>query len=133
TAAAAARVATVPAGVAPGDRPGVKFQGGGPEVTEAAIKPARQYHKLTGHAGKYKILGRYLSWHGSTLGSLSASGLKSRKTVNEPLAPGFLHVFSPTCYRCPFGKQYRECRITSPTILADAIHLTHPHTAPPPL
>src|SRR5262249_1693679 len=52
------------------------------------------------------IISRYLSWHGSTLGSLSASGLKARKTVNEPLAPGFIHVHPPTCYRCPFGKSY---------------------------
>jgi len=77
----------------------VKFQCGGSEVTEAAIKLARQYHKLTGSPGKYKVIGRYQSWHGSTMASLSASGLKSRKTVNEPLAPGFLHVFPPTCYR----------------------------------
>src|SRR5262249_49513629 len=81
-------------------------QCGGSEVTEAAIKLARQYHRLTGHPGKYKVISRYLSWHGSTMGSLSASGLKGRKTVNEPLAPGFLHVFPPTCYRCPFGKNY---------------------------
>src|SRR5262245_49376190 len=106
----------------------VKFQCGGAEVTEAAIKLARQYHKLTGHPGKYKIIGRYLSWHGSTLGSLSASGLKSRKTVNEPLAPGFLHVFPPTCYRCPFGKNYRECGITCATIVGDVIDMEDPAT-----
>src|SRR5438874_8808445 len=37
-----------------GDGPGwtVKFQCGGAEVTEAAIKLARQYHKLTGAPGK---------------------------------------------------------------------------------
>ena len=95
----------------------VKFQCGGSEVTEAAIKLARQYHRLTGIPGKYKIISRYQSWHGSTLGSLSASGLKSRKTVNEPLAPGFLHVFPPTCYRCPFGKTYPDCGITCATIV----------------
>src|SRR5437773_1744019 len=89
-----------------GDLSAVKFECGGWEVTEAGIKLARQYHKLTGNPGKYKIIARYQSWHGSTMGSLSASGLKSRKTVNEPLAPGFLHVFPPTCYRCPFGKTY---------------------------
>src|SRR5262245_4445352 len=70
----------------------VKFQCGGGEVTEGAIKLARQYHKLSGNPSKYKVVSRYLSWHGSTLGALSASGLKSRRTVNEPLAPGFLHV-----------------------------------------
>ena len=106
----------------------VKFQCGGSEVTEAAIKLARQYHKLTGSPGKYKIIGRYQSWHGSTMASLSASGLKSRKTVNEPLAPGFLHVFPPTCYRCPFGKQYPDCGITCATIINDVIDMEDPAT-----
>lgn len=106
----------------------VKFQCGGSEVTEAAIKLARQYHKLTGSPGKYKIISRYMSWHGSTMGSLSASGLKSRKTVNEPLAPGFLHVFPPTCYRCPFGKSYPDCGITCATIVNDVIEMEDPAT-----
>ena len=106
----AVQLANLLAELAPGDLSTVKFQCGGSEVTEAAIKLARQYHKLTGSPGKYKIISRYQSWHGSTLGSLSASGLKSRKTVNEPLAPGFLHVFPPTCYRCPFGKTYPRLR-----------------------
>src|SRR5581483_4440126 len=39
----------------------VQFQCGGAEVTEGAIKLARQYHKLTGHPGKYKIISRYQS------------------------------------------------------------------------
>src|SRR6266852_3479850 len=124
----AVQLANLLAQLAPGDLSTVKFQCGGSEVTEAAIKLARQYHKLTGAPGKYKIIGRYLSWHGSTLGSLSASGLKSRKTVNEPLAPGFLHVFPPTCYRCPFGKSYPECGITCATIVNDVIEMEDPAT-----
>ncbi len=114
--------------LAPGDLSAVKFQCGGSEVTEAAIKLARQYHRLTGNPGKYKVVGRYLSWHGSTMGSLSASGLKSRKTVNEPLAPGFLHVFPPTCYRCPFGQTYPECGITCATLVGDVIDMEDPAT-----
>jgi adenosylmethionine-8-amino-7-oxononanoate aminotransferase len=125
----AVQLANVLAELAPGDLSAVKFQCGGSEVTEAAIKLARQYHKLTGNPGKYKIISRYLSWHGSTLGSLSASGLKSRKTVNEPLAPGFLHVFPPTCYRCPFGKMNpRDCGITCATIVGDVIEMEDPAT-----
>ncbi|MCI0456849.1 MAG: aspartate aminotransferase family protein [Gemmataceae bacterium] len=124
----AVQLANVLAELAPGDLSAVKFQCGGSEVTEAAIKLARQYHKLTGNPGKYKIIGRYLSWHGSTMGSLSASGLKGRKTVNEPLAPGFLHVFPPTCYRCPFGKRYRECGITCATLVGDVIEMEDPAT-----
>jgi adenosylmethionine-8-amino-7-oxononanoate aminotransferase len=124
----AVRLANLLAELAPGDLSAVKFQCGGSEVTEAAIKLARQYHRLTGSPGKYKIISRYLSWHGSTMGSLSASGLKSRKTVNEPLAPGFLHVFPPTCYRCPFGKSYRECGITCATLINDVIEMEDPDT-----
>ena len=124
----AVRLAHRLAELAPGDLDAVKFQCGGSEVTEAAIKLARQYHKLTGHPGKYKIISRYLSWHGSTMGSLSASGLKARRTVNEPLAPGFLHVFPPTCYRCPFGKNYPDCGITCATIVGDVIEMEDPET-----
>jgi adenosylmethionine-8-amino-7-oxononanoate aminotransferase len=124
----AVQLANLLAELAPGDLSTVKFQCGGSEVTEAAIKLARQYHKLTGSPGKYKIISRYQSWHGSTLGSLSASGLKSRKTVNEPLAPGFLHVFPPTCYRCPFAKAYPDCGITCATIIEQVIEMEDPAT-----
>jgi adenosylmethionine-8-amino-7-oxononanoate aminotransferase len=119
----AVQLANLLAELAPGDLSAVKFQCGGSEVTEAAIKLARQYHRLTGSPGKYKVISRYLSWHGSTLGSLSASGLKSRKTVNEPLAPGFLHVFPPTCYRCPFGKNYPDCGITCATLIESVLDM----------
>jgi adenosylmethionine-8-amino-7-oxononanoate aminotransferase len=124
----AIQLANLLAELAPGDLSTVKFQCGGAEVTEAAIKLARQYHKLTGSPGKYKIIARYQSWHGSTMGSLSASGLKSRKTVNEPLAPGFLHVFPPTCYRCPFGKSYPDCGITCASLINDVIDMEDPAT-----
>jgi adenosylmethionine-8-amino-7-oxononanoate aminotransferase len=124
----AVQLANLLAELAPGDLSTVKFQCGGSEVTEAALKLARQYHKLTGSPGKYKVIGRYQSWHGSTMGSLSASGLKSRKTVNEPLAPGFLHVFPPTCYRCPFGKTYGDCGITCATLVGDVIDMEDPGT-----
>ncbi len=124
----AVQLANLLAELAPGDLSAVKFQCGGSEVTEAAIKLARQYHKLTGSPSKYKIISRYQSWHGSTLGSLSASGLKSRKTVNEPMAPGFLHVFPPTCYRCPFGKDYPGCGITCATLIEDVVEMEDPAT-----
>ncbi|MEX0716383.1 MAG: aspartate aminotransferase family protein [Planctomycetaceae bacterium] len=126
----AIQLANLIAELAPGDLGAVKFQCGGSEVTEAAIKFARQYHRLTGNPGRYKIISRYLSWHGSTLGSLAASGLASRKTVNEPLPAGFMHVFPPTCYRCPFGKEYDggECGITCATIVEQTIRMEDPAT-----
>jgi adenosylmethionine-8-amino-7-oxononanoate aminotransferase len=121
----AVQLANLLAEVSPGDLSTVKFECAGSEVTEAAIKLARQYHRLNGSPGKFKIISRYQSWHGSTMGSLSASGLKSRKTVNEPLAPGFVKVFPPTCYRCPFGKEYDNgsCGITCAELIDDVIDM----------
>ncbi len=124
----AVQLANLLSDLAPGDLSAVKFQCGGSEVVEGAIKLARQYHRLTGNPGKYKIISRYQSWHGSTLGALSASGLKSRKTVNEPMAPGFLHVFPPTCYRCPFGKEYPTCGITCATLVEQVANMEDPST-----
>lgn len=124
----AVRLANLLAEIMPGDLNTVKFQCGGSEVTEAAIKMARQYHRLTGNPTKYKIISRYQSWHGSTLGSLSASGLKGRRTVNEPLAPGFIHVFPPTCYRCPFGKTYPSCEVTCASLIEQVIEMEDPST-----
>ena len=124
----AVQLANLLADIAPGDLNTVKFECAGSEVTEAAIKLARQYHRLTGNPGKYKIISRYQSWHGSTMGSLAASGLKSRKTVNEPLPPGFVKVFPPTCYRCPFGKEYPTCGITCATLVNDVIEMEDPAT-----
>ena len=59
---------------------------------------------------------------------MSASGLKSRKTVNEPLAPGFVHVFPPTCYRCPFDKRYPDCGLTCAKLVGDVIEMEDPET-----
>jgi adenosylmethionine-8-amino-7-oxononanoate aminotransferase len=128
TNAIAVQLANLLAQIAPGDLNTVKFECGGSEVTEAAIKMARQYHQLTGNPRKFKIISRYMSWHGSTFGSLSASGLKSRRSVNEPLAGGFLHAFPPTCYRCPFGKVYPSCDITCAGLIGDMIDMEGPET-----
>lgn len=125
---AAIRLANRLVELAPGDMAAVKLLSGGSEATEAAIKMARQYHKLTGQATRYKIISRYESWHGSTMGSLSASGLASRRAVNEPLAPGFIHVFPPTCNRCPFGKSYPGCDLTCASIIGRIIEMEGPET-----
>ncbi|MCO6454693.1 MAG: aspartate aminotransferase family protein [Pirellulaceae bacterium] len=124
----AVRLANRLVNLAPGDLSAAKLLSGGSEATEAAIKMARQYHKLRGQATRYKIISRYHSWHGSTLGALSASGLASRRAVNEPLAPGFLHVFPPTCYRCPFGKEYPACELTCASLVEQVIELEAPET-----
>jgi adenosylmethionine-8-amino-7-oxononanoate aminotransferase len=62
------------------------------------------------------------------MGALAASGLKGRKTVNEPLPGGFVKVFPPTCYRCPFDKTYPDCQVLCATIVENVIEMEDPMT-----
>lgn len=57
----------------------------GSEAVEAAIKMARQYFLETGKPQKSKIIARWQSYHGNTLGALSAGGNKWRRQQFEPL------------------------------------------------
>ncbi len=97
--------------IAPGDLHTVKLLSGGSEATEAAMKLARQYHRQTGNPQKYKVIARYQGYHGATMGALGATGTAKRKWLFEPALEGFIHVPSPTCYRCPYGLNYPECGI----------------------
>lgn len=78
------------------------FTLGGSEANENAIKMARLV------TGRDKIITRYRSYHGATMGSMTASGDPRRWPV-EPGVPGVVRVFDPYCYRCPFGKTPDSC------------------------
>ena len=77
----------------------VFFSNSGSEANEAAFKIARQYHQQRGQHNRFKIVSRYRSYHGNSMGALAATGQAQRKYKYEPLAPGFLHVSPPDTYR----------------------------------
>jgi adenosylmethionine-8-amino-7-oxononanoate aminotransferase len=106
----------------------VKLFSGGSEATEASMKLAKQYHKQTGNPTKYKVLSRYESYHGATLGALSATGVAKRKNVFEPLPAGFIHFFPPTCFRCPYKLEYPSCDLMCARIVDDIINKEDPKT-----
>lgn len=62
----------------------VYFLSGGSEANEAAIKIARQYWLAQGDA-KHIIISRKQSYHGNTLGALSASGNLGRRKIFLPM------------------------------------------------
>ncbi|MEY2535765.1 MAG: hypothetical protein QOF29_3675, partial [bacterium] len=95
----AARVA----GLAPGDLNRVFFTSGGGESVETALKLARQYHKLTGHPNKTKVIAREVAYHGTTMGALAATGVTSLREPFEPFTPGGCHVPNTNLYRLPPG------------------------------
>ena len=106
----------------------VKLLSGGSEATEAAMKMARQYAQQSGHPRKFKILAKYGAYHGATMGALSASGGRERKSVFEPLVAGFLHVHPPLCYRCPYGHTYPGCDLTCARIVERTMESEDPET-----
>ncbi|MFK2826418.1 aspartate aminotransferase family protein [Bacillus sp. B190/17] len=77
------------------------FSNSGSEANETAFKVARQYHQQKGEHSRYKFISRYRSYHGNSMGALSATGQAERKYKYEPLAPGFIHVNPPDIYRHP--------------------------------
>jgi len=81
---------------APGRMAKALFVSGGSEATEAAIKLARQYHVERGEPSRHRIIARRQSYHGNTLGALSASGNMARRAIYQPYMQDWSHI-SP-CY-----------------------------------
>jgi adenosylmethionine-8-amino-7-oxononanoate aminotransferase len=100
----AARIAEL----APGDLNRVFFTSGGSEAVESALKLARQYHKLTGHPNKTKVIARDIAYHGTSMGALSATGITSLREPFEPLTPGGCHVPNTNTFRLPHGLDASE-------------------------
>jgi taurine-pyruvate aminotransferase len=82
----------------------VFFSNSGSEANETAFKIARQFHSQNGEPSRWKIISRYRAYHGNSMGALAATGQFVRKYKYEPLAPGFIHVPAPDCYRIPTGQ-----------------------------
>jgi len=82
------------------------FTTSGTEANEAAFKIARMY------TGRSKIIARYRSYHGSTMGSIAATGDPRRWPI-EPAGKGQGTIFAPevNCYKCPIGHTYPGCNI----------------------
>lgn len=72
------------------------FCNSGAEANEAAVKLARKWGGRDSQ-GRYEILTADQSFHGRTLGMISASGQERLRRDFGPVAPGFRHI--------PFGDE----------------------------
>ncbi|AKO96328.1 Adenosylmethionine-8-amino-7-oxononanoate aminotransferase [Marinovum algicola DG 898] len=84
-------IANAPEGI---DR--VYLVSGGSEATEAAIKLARQYWVEKGEPQRGKLIARKQSYHGNTIGALSAGGNEWRRAQFGPLLLDVSHI--DPCY-----------------------------------
>ena len=93
---ARAEAAAAIAEVTPGDLNQIFFTTSGADANENAIKFARFY------TGRHKILAKYRSYHGATMGSISLTG-DNRRAPAEPGIPGVVHFPDPFPYHPPVG------------------------------
>jgi adenosylmethionine-8-amino-7-oxononanoate aminotransferase len=105
----AARIAEL----APGNLNRVFFTSGGSESVESAWKLAKAYHIARGEPRRHKIVSRFLAYHGTSMGALTATGLPALREPFEPLTPGGRHAPNTNSYR------WKEDR--DPLWAADAI------------
>ncbi|MCT4608282.1 MAG: aspartate aminotransferase family protein [Pelagimonas sp.] len=81
---------------APGDLDRVYFVSGGSEATESAIKLARQFFLEIGQPERRHVIARRQSYHGNTLGALSAGGNAWRRAQFAPMLIEMTHISE--CY-----------------------------------
>jgi len=74
----------------------VFFTNGGSEGTETAIKLARLAWHAQGKPERTIVLSRKAAYHGVGSASLAATGIPPLKEGFGPLAPGFVHLSTPT-------------------------------------
>ncbi|MGB3482791.1 MAG: aminotransferase class III-fold pyridoxal phosphate-dependent enzyme [Mycobacterium sp.] len=92
------------ADIAPGDLSMSLFTTGGAEANENAIRLAQHI------TGRQKVMARYRSYHGATLGALAATG-DPRHNAGGQLVPGIVRFQDPDVYRTPTGRPPEECPV----------------------
>ena len=76
----------------------VFFVSGGSEAVESAIKLARQYAITQGQGSRWKVISRYPSYHGCTLGALALTGYDPLTAPFAPMMREMPKIPAPTAY-----------------------------------
>jgi adenosylmethionine-8-amino-7-oxononanoate aminotransferase len=77
----------------------VQFVGSGSEANELAMKFAHLYWAVQGRGGKHRFASSSLSYHGNTVGALSASGQPRYAAPYRPLVSPGQRITAPQVYR----------------------------------
>lgn len=86
------------AGLTPKGLDRVFFVSGGSEAVESALKMARQYALTQGQAQRTKIISRYPSYHGATLGALAITGYSPMTAPFDPMMQAMPKIPAPRAY-----------------------------------
>ncbi len=97
------------------------FLSTGAEAVETAIKLARQIQIDSGRPERFKLISRWKSYHGLTLGALSAMGRTYFRVPFAPLLTEVVHIPPPYCLRCSYGLTYPQCGLRCAFALEETI------------
>lgn len=95
--------------ISPGDLHWSFFVNSGSEAIETAMKIAIQYWQEQGKGTKQKFISRWMSYHGITIGALSASGHIQRRGRFEALLEQYPIISSPYYYRDITNQSIEAC------------------------
>jgi len=87
------------------------FTSGGAEAMDVAIRLVRQHFVSKGEVKRWKVVGRDLSYHGTTLTTLSIGGHERRRRGFEPWLIPSPRVPAHYCLRCPLGRSFPSCDV----------------------
>jgi adenosylmethionine-8-amino-7-oxononanoate aminotransferase len=105
----AVKLAKKLAEITPGNLNKTFFCQGGSEANESSLKMAQAYHVRNGDRGRYKIISRNGSYHGSTYGTMWLGGHPGfPRTDYQPAPQNLIHVEQPNYYRRPIKDQTPE-------------------------
>lgn len=96
---AAERLAELVAAKLGGGLDHVMFVSSGSEANELAMKFAHMYWASQGRPGKHRFVSSSLSYHGNTMGALSASGQPRFAAAYRPLVHAIETITAPQTYR----------------------------------
>lgn len=115
--------------LAPGAIDRFYFMTSGSEAVETAVKIARQIHLAKGRPQRFKVVSRWKSYHGLTLGALSITGRTVFRKAFAPMLDTFTeHIPPPYCLRCAYGLTYPECDLRCARALEEVILNIGPDT-----
>ncbi|HSO20723.1 MAG TPA: aminotransferase class III-fold pyridoxal phosphate-dependent enzyme, partial [Desulfosarcina sp.] len=104
------------------------FMSSGSEAVETAVKLARQIHLANGRSGRFRLISRWKSYHGLTMGALSATGKPAFRTPFAPMLTDAVHIPAPYCLRCDYGLTHPACSLKCADALERAILNHGPET-----
>jgi adenosylmethionine-8-amino-7-oxononanoate aminotransferase len=94
------RLAEAIAEMTPRGLNGVALFTSGSEVTEGAVKLARQYWLARGKSDKHVVVSRWQGFHGMTLGATGFSGHTQRRRKYQPMLHDMPKISPAYAYRC---------------------------------